>query len=360
MELTTLLIPLLLILRTYQHTRAHPIPSSSSNPSPATTHPVPIPSLSSHQHPATQITAAIANSYPTFTWFLANRTPSLHHFAAHADLTAENVEFVTRARAFRARWAPAPSSQPNTNPRATPTHSTPTDPDPDPDPGSDPSRRREMYEDAARIYFELVCPRTAAVEINIDDRTRADLDALFAGLDYACGGGGGDDEDASVASSSSAGSAGSAFNEITPWEPLRTCASARALVVPPPPPPRPNTQLAPPHGQILYKHHANTTTNSPLDPNPINAAVDAADAADPADLVADIPRAFHAAVFDRADDHVRRLMFHNTWQKFVRSGAYQRSAVEMNTTTTSAREVRGRGGSGALLRGWEGARRRGG
>jgi len=69
------------------------------------------------------------------------------------DFTAENIQFLREVRNFKRKWRRL-TTRPHTDKLLIS--------------GAD---ERVMYEDAARIYFELVCPETSTCSINVDSKT---------------------------------------------------------------------------------------------------------------------------------------------------------------------------------------------
>lgn len=88
-------------------------------------------------------------------------------FAATKDFTAENVLFVTRVREYKAYWLNVISKS------RVDSHSRLKSRD-----------LKRMYEQAARIYFELVNPRTARFPVNVGSKHMQDLSQKFRNLRY--------------------------------------------------------------------------------------------------------------------------------------------------------------------------------
>lgn len=108
----------------------------------------------------------LANSYEAFEHHLRFSLRPLLVFSVSCDFTSENVLFLREVRTFKTKW--------RRNIRLGPLV------------GHCFSNQDEieMYEDAARIFFELVDPDTARICINVASKTADDLKAKFRYLSY--------------------------------------------------------------------------------------------------------------------------------------------------------------------------------
>jgi len=108
----------------------------------------------------------LASSFEAFEFQIRHNIEPLFQFAAYQDFTAENIQFLREVRNFKRKWRRL-----TTRPHTDKLLISATD-------------ERIMYEDAARVYFELVCPETSKCSINVDSKTYYKLQAVFKGLHY--------------------------------------------------------------------------------------------------------------------------------------------------------------------------------
>jgi hypothetical protein len=107
---------------------------------------------------------SIATNYEAFEYQLKQDIQPLFHFAATKDFTAENIQFIREVQDFKNRWQAFGASTS--------------------DKSLSPTENRAMFEDAARIYFELVCASTSACYINVDSKIYANLEQMFSSVTY--------------------------------------------------------------------------------------------------------------------------------------------------------------------------------
>lgn len=103
-----------------------------------------------------------------FLYNLEHNTDAIAKFAATRDFTSENIEFLKRVTAFKRYWYGVMVHAPATIGMS-----------------FGAAERRRMFEDAATIWFELICASTAAIEINVDQRIYRALQDVFKDVSHA-------------------------------------------------------------------------------------------------------------------------------------------------------------------------------
>lgn len=205
-------------------------------------------------------------SMATLELQLEKKPSQLMHWAYTKEFTAENVLFLTAVKSFKRKWILATK---HTN-------------------ELDPQRARELYEEAAMIFFTMVHPLTARRNINIDSSTFRELDDLFKGCHYDP-----DDDISSVSKSSSH----LTQNIVAPWEqigaPVR-CHSALSD-----------------RGNLLDDH---VNKLYPLPVTQIHTRSDSL--TDGASAATMVPAHFTIEIFDRAYGSVKNDVYLNTWVRY--------------------------------------------
>lgn len=156
MQLTCIIIPLLDVYHKHNLVRKGSLNSATSTSASSVSG-----TLSSDRRHR-----ELVKGYSGFEFQLKHNIDPLFRFAAYHDFTAENIQFLREVRDFKRKWIHRLASTPNLSA------------------GLGPDCQREMYADAARIYFELVCPATSACSINIDSKVLTSLQLTFSNLHY--------------------------------------------------------------------------------------------------------------------------------------------------------------------------------
>lgn len=206
-------------------------------------------------------------SMATLELQLDKNPEQLLFWAYTKEFTAENIIFLTAVRDFKRKWTQATK---NTDVLA-------------------PNQTRELYEEAAMIFFRLINPTTSLRNINIDSRTFRELENMFKACQYEPL-----DDNSSVSKSSSR----CTHNVVAPWEEHEI-------------PERPHSSLSD-EGKLIDDH---VKGPYPLLANGIHSRCD---------LVRDdqhaeeeiIPSNFNIDVFDRAYDIVKNDVYLNTWVRY--------------------------------------------
>lgn len=107
-----------------------------------------------------------ATGWEAFEFQLKHNIHTLFLFAATKDFTAENILFLREVRDFKRKWRRRLACPPTGGLLIT------------------AGEQRDMFEDAARIYFELVCPTTSRCSVNLDSKTTATLKDIFKDVSY--------------------------------------------------------------------------------------------------------------------------------------------------------------------------------
>jgi hypothetical protein len=206
-------------------------------------------------------------SMATLELQLAKNPHHLLYWAYTKEFTAENILFLTAVRDFKRRWEQVVKHTKNLS----------------------TVQLRERYEEAAVIYFKLVNPVTAKMNINVDSRTYTELEEMFRGVEYQP-----DDS----ASSSGSSTCYTESNVVTPWADIERPASANS-----------------------HQSDENKLINNHLDklyPLPVTEIHDKTDASvnsvgtkDPS-----VPTNFTLEVFDRAYEVVKNDVYLNTWVRY--------------------------------------------
>lgn len=158
MQVTSIVMPLLDIYRnnSYQHKRAPSIVSTTST----------LVSTITNSSTSSRKSKTLANNYDAFEHQLMHNMQPLFIFAATRDFTAENIQFLREVKDFKRKWQSLGSSTGQSSSKMSST------------------QKRMMFEDAARIYFELISPSTSRCSINVNSRIYADLEQMFSSLTY--------------------------------------------------------------------------------------------------------------------------------------------------------------------------------
>jgi hypothetical protein len=197
-----------------------------------------------------------------------DKNPSqLLYWAYTKEFTAENIIFLTSIRDFKRKWIQATKH---------------TD-------LLDPNQARELYEEAAMVFFRLVNPTTSRRNINIDSRTFRELENMFKACQY---------EPIDDGSSISKSPSQCTHNVVAPWEEHDL-------------PGRPRSVLSD-EGKLLDDH---VNRLYPLPVTEIHARCDSLEG-DPMTKETTIPSNFNIDVFDRAYDIVKNDVYLNTWVRY--------------------------------------------
>jgi hypothetical protein len=285
------------------------------------------PSLSSTSSTASDSSRQVYSMAALETQISKNLDPLLK-WAAEREFSAENIVFLRAVRDFRKKWTmiakqeqqrqrPARSGRrPLGRSRAYYTAMQQRHDDGPPPNGAiddrclAPELRRERYEDAALIWFQLVNPLTARFNINIDYRTYTDLEALFHGLRWQPFCSDPHDDDCATSSSRSDKS----DNMVAPWDDYEPERAARA---------RQRASSAVPLSDVdrLYKIPVTeivVADDGDGDGDGASAFVD--DGATLSTAVETerlrVPAGFGIDVFDRAYESVKTDVFLNTWPNY--------------------------------------------
>jgi hypothetical protein len=207
-------------------------------------------------------------SMATLELQLAKNPHHLLYWAYTKEFTAENILFLTAVRDFKRRWEHVAKHTSNLS----------------------TLQLRERYEEAAVIYFKLVNPITAKMNINVDSRTYIELEEMFRGVEFHP-----DDSSSSVNSSSCES------NVVAPWEDHERPTSA--------------TSRQSDEGNLINDHV------DKLYPLPVTEIHDKSDS---------VPINFTLEVFDRAYDVVKNDVYLNTWVRY--EARYSRPRASFSTT----------------------------
>jgi len=162
LQTTTLIMPLLDIYRNDRsnHKRTLSLVSTTSTYLSTTT-------TNTSTSTSTRKSKTIANDYDAFEYTLKHNIQPLFIFAATKDFTSENIQFLREVGEFKKVWSLHTSY-----------------PDDEIVVETMAARKRQLFEHAARIYFELVCPTTSRCYINVDSKIYAGLEQTFSSLTY--------------------------------------------------------------------------------------------------------------------------------------------------------------------------------
>ncbi|RDI83204.1 hypothetical protein Vi05172_g6929 [Venturia inaequalis] len=200
-------------------------------------------------------------SMATLELQLERKPSQLMHWAYTKEFTAENVLFLTAVKGFKRKWKVATK---HTN---------------DPD----PKQARELYEEAAMIFFTMVHPVTARRNINIDSPTFRELDNIFKGCHY-------DPDDGISSDSKSSGHL--TQNIVAPWEEVET----------------------PERGHSAFSDRGNLLDHvNKLYPLPVTQIHTRSDSLTGGASETMVPAHFTNEVFDRAYNSVKDDVYLNTW-----------------------------------------------
>lgn len=332
-----------------------------------------ISTISKSDSVASRKSQELAGSLEAFDYHLRYSLVQLLDFATHRDFTSENILFLREVRDFKCKWR-----------RIITMAGTYGDSVGD-------SHLIDIYEDAARIYFELVNPNTAKLPINIDSKIHEDLKSMFRTLRY---------EPPMIPPSKKAAIIGAksyshlrslskkrskkdAFRKaVAPWESPTTptaCPSTPATI-------RPDTsssetglidiglsvapRLNDPSGsqlvlpEPLMPIHENTVAHPkgepaisilpeprPASPTPrgtiikLNAIGLRMARTTAADYV---PHRFDFSVFDQAERSVKRDVYHNTWKSYIKNLSMEQ--LEEITNNRLSSRIPRRAGQGGMSR----------
>jgi hypothetical protein len=197
-------------------------------------------------------------SMATLELQLAKNPHHLLYWAYTKEFTAENIMFLTAVRDFKRRWEQV----------AKHTHNFTS------------LQLRERYEEAAVIYFKLVNPITAKMNINVDSRTYNELKELFKGVEYQ------PDDNSSKSSSCES-------NVVAPWEDIITERPGSST----------STSRQSDDGNLIN----NNDHVDKLYPLPVTEIHDKTET---------VPPKFGLEVFDRAYEVVKNDVYLNTWVRY--------------------------------------------
>lgn len=320
----------------------------------------------------------LAGSLEAFDYHLRYSLLQLLEFATHRDFTSENILFLREVRDFKCKWR-----------RVITMAGTYGDSVGD-------SHLIDIYEDAARIYFELVNPHTAKLPINIDSRIQEDLKSMFRTLRY--------EPPVAPRSKKSAVMGAKSHNRlrslsrkrskkdafrkaVAPWEspttPIAGPLSPATMRPSTPETMRPDTsssetglidiglsaapRLEDPSGsqlvlpEPLMPIYTSTTaltigvpaivTPPPDTPTPrgtiikVNAVGLRMARINAAEYV---PRRFDFSVFDQAERSVKRDVYHNTWKSYIKDMSAEQ--LEQHVNNRLSNRIPRRAGQGGMSR----------
>lgn len=204
-------------------------------------------------------------SMATLELQLEKKPHQLMHWAYTKEFTAENVLFLTAVKSFKRKWILA---EKHTN-------------------ELDPVQARELYEEAAMIFFTMVHPVTARRNINIDCPTFRELEDMFKGCQYDP-----DDDISSVSKLSSH----LTQNVVAPWEEVEV-------------PERSHSALSD-QGKLLDDHV------NKLYPLPVTQIHTRSDSLNDDASATMVPANFTIEVYDRAYSSVKDDVYLNTWVRY--------------------------------------------
>lgn len=206
-------------------------------------------------------------SMATLELQLAKNPHHLLYWAYTKEFTAENILFLTAVRDFKRRWELVAKHSENLS----------------------TVQLRERYEEAAVIYFKLVNPVTAKMNVNLDSRTYAELETIFRGVEYQ-------PDDSSSSSGSS--TCYTESNVVTPWADFERPASAGSH--------RSDENK-------LIKDHVDKLYPLPVteihDKNDVSKG--STESKEPS-----VPADFTLEAFDRAYEVVKNDVYLNTWVRY--------------------------------------------
>jgi hypothetical protein len=208
-------------------------------------------------------------SMATLELQLAKNPSNLLYWAYTKEFTAENIMFLTSVRDFKRKWAQVAKHTDNmTN-----------------------LQLRERYEEAALIYFKLVDPQTARMNINIDYRTFSELQEIFKECHY----------EAFLDDNSSCSKGSSTYTEniVTPWADFEPELERPAS----------STSHQSDEGSKL-------ATDSEVDKLYQIPVTEISSSEDKTASDFTIPRKFSLEVFDRAYEAVKNDVYLNTWVRY--------------------------------------------
>ncbi|QDS77610.1 hypothetical protein FKW77_002086 [Venturia effusa] len=201
-------------------------------------------------------------SMATLELQLEKNPNQLMYWAYTKEFTAENILFLTAVRGFKRKWSLATKQADEL----------------------EPARARELYEEAAMIFFTMVHPVTAHRNINIDSATFRELEDLFKSCQYDP-----DDGMSGVSKSSSQLTP----NIVAPWEELDT-------------PERSHSALSD-RGKLLDDHVIK------LHPLPVTQIQTRNNALTEDASATIVPTNFTIEIYDRAYESVKDDVYLNTW-----------------------------------------------
>ncbi|KAF2433472.1 hypothetical protein EJ08DRAFT_54912 [Tothia fuscella] len=207
-------------------------------------------------------------SMATLELQLAKNPHHLLYWAYTKEFTAENILFLTAVRDFKRRWEQVAKHTENLS----------------------TVQLRERYEEAAVIYFKLVNPVTAKMNINVDSRTYNELEQMFRDVEYQ--------PDDSTSSSGSS-SCYTESNVVTPWADLERPASTSSHQ-------SDENKLMNDHVDKLY----------PLPVTEIHDRSDISEGSIHETKEPIVPASFTLEVFDRAYEVVKNDVYLNTWVRY--------------------------------------------
>jgi len=156
MQITSILAPLYDV---YRHREIRRPDSTASNFSTAAT-------LRAYASSEPNRSKGLAKSYDAFEFQLRHNIEPLLLWAANRDFTVENIKFLQEVRNFKRKWRTRVACSPVVGLILSQVD------------------QRQMFEDAGKIYFELICPGTSLMPINVCSKTYYDLEQMFRGLRY--------------------------------------------------------------------------------------------------------------------------------------------------------------------------------
>jgi hypothetical protein len=238
-------------------------------------------------------------SMDTLNMRLQHDPTSLLYWAYTKEFTAENVIFLTSVLNFKKRWEQVAKHTANMT----------------------PLQLRERYEEAALIFFTLVNPHTARMNINIDHKTYLELEDMFKSCSY--------EAFSDDSSSCSKGSSTYIENIVAPWEdfePPQAEPTAAAAD-------RPASSNSHTSGDSKIVADTEVDKLYQIPVTEISVKEDAA----AEDLV--IPPQFSLEVFDRAYEVVKRDVYLNTWVRFETRYNKPRDPAERERTMSYVSRV---------------------
>lgn len=269
----------------------------------------------------------LASSFEAFEFQLRHNIDPLFFFAAYRDFTAENIQFLREVRDFKRKWRRLTTCPPAADLLIS------------------QADQHRMFEDAARIYFELICRETSKCSINIDSKTYKKLQDMFKGLVYTPSSDSFDEARPALSMTEPKHSSISdvSGNHVAPWSSPLSTPRSRSPV-------RMNSQSTVTGSSYEYEMPDDLALLAPtcslpavtksssisvevIEASPTKGGLTATGETLGSPYgVNSVPYLFEISVFDSAEASVKYLVYTNTWKGFV-AGADVENLVSIHETT---------------------------